>query len=308
MLYQFQYPEEAAAWEAAERLLEECLRLGRRERPELRWLKNVYEERRREYRLDKASMDAFLYQRIHGHVPEKSSRILKIRYWRTGHHVPVNRNMGLAFAQALELPPEQVRYLLMEWMDKSEEVWESVPGSEQSIYWERRERLKTLSEGYRESAGSVFKAEPNNLRHLYYMDALQYIRQDSSSDFWKKHIYSTRYDMELKRSLMLLGEIPRKTMIRHLILFGLPDLSLSWINEQLSFLGYLPLRAEHTLTGGEHLDRLLIGLLEEYEKLRNAQGPSAARRWFLHCYRRLDACLVEQKKPALRFMYFKSLD
>ena len=148
----------------------------------------------------------------------------------------------------------------------------------------------------------------SNLRHLYYVDALQYICQEPSSSFWEKHIYSIRYDMELKRSLKLLGEIPRRTMIRHLIILGLPDLSTAWMNEQLSFFGYLPLTPEHTLTGGEYLDRLLLGILASYEEMKRKNGPDCARLWFLNSYRRLDTYFIKNQKNSFRFMYFKSLE
>lgn len=319
MSYQFTALGEAGSWEKIRTLAKECVKASQGERPEVRRLKAFYEEQRKARGLSRAGMDALIYQRIYGKEPDRASSTLKIRYWRTGHHVPVNRDTALAFASALELPPQESGWLLTAWLDKSLEFYPEAPPSQDRVYWQRRRRLEDLATGYLERMSESPPAHLNgirllegaplsNLRHLYYVDALQYICQEPSSSFWEKHIYSIRYDMELKRSLKLLGEIPRKTMIRHLIILGLPDLSAAWMNEQLSFFGYLPLSPEHTLTGGEYLDRLLLGILASYEELKRKNSPDCARLWFLNCYRKLDSYFIKNQKNGFRFMYFKSLE
>lgn len=318
MTYQFILPGEAKAWEKIRALAKECLEASRGERPEVRRLKAIYEKKRKELGLSKSDMDFHIYQRMYGKLPSASGA-LKIRYWRTGHHLPANRGTAQAFAQALELSSEESVWLLTAWLDKSRDFYQQTPPRENALYWERRRHLEELAFDYLKrmsarppaSLSSVRLAEEeslSSLRHLYYVDALQYIQPEPSSPFWEKHIYSTRYDMELKRSLKLLGEIPRKTMIRHLILLGLPDVSAPWLNSQLSFFGYLPLMKGHTLTGGEHLDRLLLGILAAYEELKEKNGAERAQLWFLHCYRRLDAYFVKNHRNGFRFMYFKSLE
>ena len=299
MSYQFTAPGEARSWEKIRTLAKECVKSSQGERPEVRRLKNIYEELRKAKGLSRAGMDALIYQRIYGKEPERTSSTLKIRYWRTGHHVPVNRDTALAFARALELPSRDTSWFLTAWLDKSLEFYPEAPPRQDLLYWQRRRRLEDLASGYLERMSEgppshlngirLLEGGPlSNLRHLYYVDALQYICQEPSSSFWEKHIYSIRYDMELKRSLKLLGEIPRRTMIRHLIILGLPP--------------------EHTLTGGEYLDRLLLGILSAYEDLKQKNGPDCARLWFLNCYRKLDAYFVRNKKNSFRFMYFKSLE
>lgn len=308
---------EDEAWKNIRKLAEECIKSSEGERPELLWVKRRYEAKRREYGLSRADMDALLYRRMYRGLPETGSSTLKIRYWRTGHHVPLNRRVCHAFAQALELSAEETEYLVTAWMDKAAQSYDAVPGPERTLYWERRRRLEQLAEQYRLRKNSEknihalrrgSRAEQGYVRHLYYMDAMQYLTQDAGASFWEKHIYSTRYAAEWNRNMMLLGEIPRKTMIRHLILFGLPGLSVDWMNSQLEFLGYLPLTDTHTLTGGERLDRLLIGILKTYQELRKAVGSKRAGKWFLRCYRSLDAYFIRCKKPGFRFMYFKSLE
>ena len=319
MSHQFISPEEVRSWEKIRDLAKECMKASQGERPEVRRLKILYEEERKKKGVSRAAMDALIYERIHGRAPESASSTLKIRYWRTGHHIPANRGTALAFAEALELPPQEAGWLLTAWLDKSRDLYLTAPSRQDRLYWERRLRLEELAAGYLDRMSSQPPAHLNgirlsegghlsNLRHLYYVDALQYICQEPASSFWEKHIYSIRYDMELKRSLKLLGEIPRKTMIRHLIILGFPGLSAAWMNEQLSFFGYLPLTPDHTLTGGEYLDRLLLGILSAYEDLKRSGGPESARLWFLNCYRRLDAYFVKNRKNCFRFMYFKSLE
>ena len=319
MSYQFTAPGEARSWEKTRALAKECVKASQGERPEVRRLKNIYEELRKAKGLSRAGMDALIYQRIYGKEPERTSSTLKIRYWRTGHHVPVNRDTALAFARALELPSRDTSWFLTAWLDKSLEFYPEAPPRQDLLYWQRRRRLEDLASGYLERMSErppshlngirLLEGGPlSNLRHLYYVDALQYICQEPSSSFWEKHIYSIRYDMELKRSLKLLGEIPRKTMIRHLIILGLPDLSTAWMNEQLAFFGYLPLTPDHTLTGGEYLDRLLLGIFGTYENLKQKNGAENARLWFLNCYRRLDSYFIKNQKNGFRFMYFKSLE
>ena len=319
MSYQFTAPGEARSWEKIRTLAKDCIKASQRERPEVRRLKNIYEELRKAKGLSRAEMDTLIYHRIYGREPERASSTLKIRYWRTGHHVPVNRDTALSFAQALELPPRDACWFLTAWLDKSQEFYPETPPRQDLVYWQRRRRLEHLASEYLERMSEtppsylkgirLLEGGPlSNLRHLYYVDALQYICQEPSSSFWEKHIYSIRYDMELKRSLKLLGEIPRRTMIRHLIILGLPDLSTAWMNEQLSFFGYLPLTPEHTLTGGEYLDRLLLGILALYEELKRKNGPDCARLWFLNSYRKLDTYFIKNQKNSFRFMYFKSLE
>ena len=106
MSYQFTAPGEARSWEKIRTLAKECVKASQGERPEVRRLKNIYEELREAKGLSRAGMDALIYQRIYGKEPERTSSTLKIRYWRTGHHVPVNRDTALAFARALVMGQE----------------------------------------------------------------------------------------------------------------------------------------------------------------------------------------------------------
>ncbi len=105
------------------------------------------------------------------------------------------------------------------------------------------------------------------LRHLYFTDALNYIDSSNTSRaLLTKHIISSGYDSEFSRQLRLIGEIPRKTMLRHLLTMRLPAYTLDQLNKDLVFLGYLPLDEEHSLIHGERMDWLIIHFLELYKK------------------------------------------
>lgn len=319
MSYELELPNEKEAWHRIWELAQRCVYLSGSERPEVQWLKGLYEEKRRRYKLSKAAMDERIYRRMYKKGPNTASQTLKIRYWRTGQHVPVNRETALAFARALELLPGEREYLITAWLDKSLSCYDAPPSKEDTRYWARRARLDGLAASYLQRRGAqpvALAKEARSfsqrgfsvLRHFYYMDALQYIRPDEQSLFWNKHIYSARYDLEFKRSLRLLGEIPRKTMLRHLLLFGLPELTSAWISRQLSFFGYLPLTPGHSMPGGERLDDLLLEILSSYEELAKENGAKKASLWFLVCCQRLDAYFSMEHKNGFRVMYFKSLD
>ncbi len=286
----------------------ECLEKNCGERPELKRLKELYEKRRAACGLNRADMDAFLYERIHGEAPSNSTEPLKLRYWRTGHHYPANRQICLDFARALELNERDTRWLMTAWMDKSVYFHEKTPPKEEVGYWSRRKKIQTMIQTYFDRRfPATKKFSQNAFRHRYYLDALNCIDAESSSAFWKGSLDSINYDSELKRTSMLLGEIPRRTMLRHLILLSLPRLTLKKLQAHLSFFGYLPLMPEHTTINGDYLDCLVMESVELYEHIAGDAGPQEAMDWFMECWQELDHYFVSEGKPGFRLFYFKAL-
>lgn len=291
----------------------DCIRGGFRQRPELAWLKARYEEKRMEYGLKKADMDVLIYTRMYGCKPKEASELLKVRYWRTGQHMPLNRETCLRFCRALEMDAAGTSYMLTAYMDTSREYYECEPAAgTDKVYWTRRQLLEELTRNYLHfydaSKDGTTKVSLSRLRHLYYLNALQYHPPVTGGRSWDKPIYSINYDTEFRRNLLLLGEIPRCTMLRHLILLMLPELSLQRLQEALIEFGYLPLSPAHTLRGGEHLDRLLLHMIKLYEEIDAAEGSASAAGWFLYCYRCLDTYFVEHQATGFRFLHFKTLD
>lgn len=298
--------ETLAAW---------CVRESEKPRPEVLQVKQWYERFRKTYQLaSKESADAFLYGKMYGKKPEKPSDLLKIRYWRTGRHIPVNREQCRAFGQALELTPEEELWLMQYYYDRSDRVFETEDTTGQE-YRIRREIMDAMTEEYLKKIHPsrfiqlhIFPEKiRENMRHLYFTDAGQYVFEEKTKRNFEDHIISAGYGTELGRNLKLLGEIPRKTMLRHLILLGMPYLSRELLDKRFKGLGYAPLQEEHTLTDGGRLDGLLIRLLELYDQNCTGKEPEECMLWFQKSCRELDRYFTEHGKKNLRFMYFKAL-
>lgn len=300
-------------------LARECISMEMQERPELLWLKSRHARIQKKYNFrNKQETDRFLYESMYGQKPLKSSEIMKMRYWRTGRYTPGNREQCLLYGRALELSQDDMRYLLQNYYDRSLDVYDPDTCPEDSGYLQRAAYMKELTDAYLQKIPveklASFKVPANApescLRHLYFTDLFYYVHSQMTpdSEHLQRHIVSTRYDSEFKRQLKLLGEIPRKTMLRHLIIFDLPNLTLEKLNRQLEFFGYLPLCEEHTMTGGERLDWLLIRLIKLYEEACAGKEEKECLAWFREACRILDRFFVESGKQRMRFMYFKSLD
>ena len=107
-------------------IAEECLALGKEERPEIGWLNQVYDRFRKENGwIGKSEADKLLYMKMYASEPEKPSDTLKIRYWRTGRHLPAGREQCLSFGKALGLSEEEQRYLIQGYYDRSDQVFEA---------------------------------------------------------------------------------------------------------------------------------------------------------------------------------------
>ena len=255
-----------------------CMEQKHMERPEVVWLKERYGEfMRREGFSGKEAADRCLYERIYGIRPKRQDT-LKIRYWRTGWHLPASYGLCAAFGRALRLDREEMRYLLQGYYDSCDRIYEEEPSDSRSAYWLRRKAMKDLTDRYLQSIPQnrlrqmriTERSLEHSMRHLYYTDALGYVYGGSGMaekmKYMKRHITSVNYDSEFGRNMKLLGVIPRKTMIRHLLILGMPWVSLDWLNGQLRTFGYLELKEHHTLRDGERLDWLLIRILRRYEE------------------------------------------
>lgn len=206
--------------------------------------------------------------------------------------------------------------MLQGYYDSCDRFYET-PQPYDSVYQKRRKFMEHLVQEYlyhiSEEKLNTLKisreAIRHNVRHLYFTDALNYIHPDliTSDSSVTKHIASINYDSEFNRNLKLLGVIPRKTMIRHLFLFGMPDISLDKMNQQLKALGYLPLQETHTLKTGEPLDWLLIQLLTEYDRRKKEMSVYNRSQWMLRTLSFLCSYFDRKGERHLQFLYFKSL-
>lgn len=298
-------------------LAAECINSGKHERPELTWLEEKYKKYMQYNGLSsRQEADRQLYKDIFGKDALSTTDILKIRFWRTGHHFPSSHQTCYNFGQALDLNAQDCTYLLQGYFDSCDTFFEK--DTKSPVYQQRIAQISQLCDSYLHRIPHARLVKMNiapdqvkhYLRHLYYTDALFYIYSNNSAEdpYKSKHITSNTYNSELSRTLKLLGNIPRKTIIRHLILLGMPDISLEWINQNLKALGYLPLIPEHTLRTGEQFDRVLIQLLKLYEECCKECSDEERMFWMQNNCRLLDQIFKQAGKNNLRFMHFKALD
>lgn len=289
------------------------------ERPELQWLKERYQEFMRRHNITKKeAADRYLYEKMYQASPTDAKDLLKIRYWRTGRHFPVKPGVCTAFGKALGLSEDALQYLIQGYYDSCDKLY-TAKDVKDSVYLHRTELMLELADAYLahiphdrlEQLHIRPDALQHNIRHLYYTDALEYvsIRHTAQKPYYARHIASVNYDSEFCRNLKLLGVIPRKTMIRHLIIMGGEQISTEWLSSRLQELGYLPLQDSHTLKTGEHLDRLILQILKEYRTFQaeNDRTSEEKKRWLRQNLSHLDRILVQTGHKNLRFMYFKTL-
>lgn len=307
---------EKSAEEALRELAEECLALGKEERPEKHWMKTMYDRfRAQNGQAGKAAADELLYRRMYAAEPGKPSDTLKIRYWRTGRHMPVSREQCELFGKALNLSEEEQKFLIQGYYDRCDQVFEA--GAAKAVYRERLAFLEGLRREYLDKVHPTVKRRlyhtgvklDHGLRHLYYTDARGYIcsRETETAAEIGQHISSINYMSEFGRQMKLLGEIPRKTMIRHLMIFTIPFVNEERISRCLDRLGYLSLDENHTQVDGSCLDRLLLGYLRLYEQFCAGRDPEDCCQWLRESSQILDGYLEERQNTSLRLFYFKAL-
>ncbi len=300
-------------------ILKSCSEEEKKERPETVWLNEMYTRfQRKEGIFRKSEADELIYSKMYAALPQNASDTLKIRYWRTGRHTPSNRALCTAFGRAMELSEEEMLTLLQSYYDRSDVVFGanlSPDDALYSLYEQRCLKMRTLMEEYLWKIHPLRRMQLNvrrqdmerNLRHFYFMDARSYLcGEDRGAS--EKHIASINYESEFKQQFRLLGEIPRKSMIRHIFLLGQPYLNRQIVSQSLLDFGYLPLQEEHTTVKGERLDRLVIQFLALYEKSCAQMSPEDCSKWLLEAYRCLDRELKRSGRQELRFLYFKALE
>lgn len=291
-------------------LANQCISLSHKERPELLWLKERYRIFQTvHHQKSRAAADSLLYEYIYGQPPAKASDVLKIRYWRTGQHVPFTRKDCLAFGHALGLSDAELNYLIQAYFNLC------ITDDLRKLSGDMNQMAEQYLSSIPYEKLCYFRVTPDtlkhNLRHLYFTDAISYIH--SPVNFakpypLKKHITSTHYDSEFLRLMQLRGKIPRATLIRHFIILGLPSIRLDKLNRLLDRFGYVPLSDDHTLIGGERADWLIIRLLLLYEELCHISGEAYAHKWFRESCRILDLYFAQSGYGKLRFMHFRALD
>ena len=301
-------------------LAEEIIAGEEKRRPEAAWIQQKADRlAAAEGIKSRAEMDQLIYEKMYAAAPKKTDTT-KIRYWRTGRHLPGTREEALMYARALQLEEAETVYFLQACMEKSDRVFPEPPepGTEgYAIYCERTRLMERMIAEYIAAIPPArmllldisYENLPAYARHLYCLDALRATVYTESS--WKeaaeKHMSSSNYEAEFLRTRRFLGEIPRRAILRQIFLMGIPYLNRRLMDERLGALGYLPLTEGHTSPRGARVDDLVIGFLKLYETACAGKDPMACRSWMLEQLACLDRYLLEAGKEDYRFLYFRSL-
>lgn len=283
-------------------------------RPEVQWLQEQHLLFMKKNGLTtKRDADTLLYEKMYAALPEQDSQITKIRFWRTGHHVPSDRTQLLMFGKALGLSSDNQQYLLQVYADRSDLVFDA-SSADSALYQERcrimdgmvREYLSKLHPMEWRKYGILSKDPLPSLRHIYFSQACEYTFRSAESDPRQiSRMTSISYGSELLKNIKLFGEIPRKTMIRHILIMCIPFVNERVINMYLSSFGYCPLHAEHTLTSGERFDAMLLQILALYKDRCLHKSPEECRRWLQEAFRYTDQYLRTQGQNRLRPFFLK---
>lgn len=290
-------------------------------RPETKWIQQQVNKLIESQGIgSRSETDRLIYERMYAKVPEPKDMV-KLRYWRTGHHLPSGRKEALMYAGALGLDRQETAYFLQACMEKSDWVFEEPPDREAEhgrLYEERISLMETMLSEYIDQVPPMRIIQLNipyeklvtYMRHLYCIDALDATALccgDYKRQIVENHFSSMNYESEFLRIRRLLGEIPRKVMLRHIFLLGIPYLNRRLVDERLCRLGYLPLTEGHTSVRGAVVDDLVIGLLSLYQEDCTGLDPLQCRQWMLERLGVLDQYLRDSGNEAYRFIYFRSL-
>lgn len=307
-----QYQKETQDW--LENTLALCTE-SEWESRETAWIRERFEDVARSHNLNgRGALDRLVFERLYGRQPEKNTEHLAVRYWRTGRHKPQSREQCLALGRALALTPADEAFLLKGYYDSADIVFDTADYQD-PVYCRRRQYLEDLETQYLamvhplelERLNIPWEKSGEYLRHCYVQDARQYVHTKNKLD-GTSHLNSANYVNEFQRLRFLVGEVPRKTMLRHLLLLSAPFVSRSVLDRGLEMLGYLPLDERHESRFGERTDFLVLSLLDRYQQECTGKTPSDCHAWLRRTCRLMDTFLLHRGHPELRFLHFKTLD
>ena len=130
----------------------------------------------------KAEGDAYLYREVFGRLPQSPSDILKIRYWRTGHASPQNRELLLTLGRVLALDDPDITYLVCSYYDRSDRCF-TCQDADDPVLRKRLAHMAELKEEFVRKLHPLYLRslhiqQSNSLRyfrHLYYLESQGYV-------------------------------------------------------------------------------------------------------------------------------------
>ena len=182
-----------------------CTGLGQESR-ETVWIRDRFEDVARSQNLSgRGALDRLVFARLYGRPPEKSTKQLPIRYWRTGRHKPQSREQCLALGRALALDEADTAFLLQGYYDSADRIF-SPTDHQDPVYRRRRSYLEALETQYLaavhplelERLNIPWEKPGEYLRHCYVQDARQYVDTKNKLD-GTSHLNSANYVNEFQR-------------------------------------------------------------------------------------------------------------
>lgn len=134
--------------EQVEKIIENCLASGDIQKSSASALSSFFERYQKAAAIKKVSeLDKMIFTRMYSRTPS-SSELLKIRYWRCGHHLPANRQEFIRLGFALCLSLKEMNFLLttvlrepkLYLLDTKEYMYASLFFSELQLTFEEAEK------------------------------------------------------------------------------------------------------------------------------------------------------------------------
>lgn len=231
-------------------------------------LKEYFERYRKAEGIQKyQKLDEEIFKKMYNRVPSKTE-VTKIRYWRCGRHLPINRDEMISLGAALNMSEEEIHLILTEVM------------LEQGLKIKRnqKELLNSLAKRYlalipperKKELGIKGQNVDGYLRHILYADIMDCLWNNEMDRSWyrEKHDYSRNFASECSRFFQTEDKIGRSTMQRLLLIMLIPEMNREIMDDALISLGYAPLSGKIKKKSGAYTDRLYIWLLSKFEQHR----------------------------------------
>ncbi len=291
--------------EKIEQIIESCLLFCNEKSQGCKSISFYFSRFQKEEGIKRVSeLDRIVYLRMYNEEPT-SSKLLKVRYWRCGYHLPASRREMIRLGQALRLSAEEIDILLTNRLREEKLSAGELNGAEKKVDESASKkalenRLKNIFDlpvprkedinyknwvlltlCYRylvqlpKSRMDLLKIAPGKqfgqLRHILYTDLLDCIWQENKQlvNYYQIHTYSLDFSSEINRYFKPGEKISRISLIRLLLIFTIPDTNVALVNDLLDIFGFAPLSADICTPSGVSQDLLLIKVLELFTTMKS---------------------------------------
>lgn len=245
------------------------------------------------YRLNKGivhykELDKMVFEEMYGREPQKSE-VLKIRYWRCGRHLPINREEMLRLADVLGVTEEEKHIMLTEIL--LEQGVAAKQNQKDFLNLLAKRYLAFIPEERKRELGIRGQKVDNYLRHIIYADIMDCLWNHEQERNWyrERHDYSRNFASECSRFFNTNEKISRSTMQRLLMIMLIPEINREVMDDALKCLGYAPLATHIKKRSGACADRMFLWILGQFDRYRTGSIEND-----IEIQKRMLCCLDEQ--------------